>query len=442
MDLGWVSFSRSDTNKMLGLLDALRTPGAVDEIGIGIIRDGFADLFFPGTSTVQTRAKYFILVPFLLKEQCEDKVYSADAIKSEQINCAQYMLKNSKNKIFETSEDNFEDEGGIIGSRIMSEQWLKKDVEYKRTHWLARTPAEIYWSGLREYKIFNGNLINRDNLSFPGYLSEAVDIKKELDENKKQEKANNRRKHKDDSENKIRSLWDFNYKTNNSSRKIENVYYADWCSNNLRIELSRKESEYLYYKITDSKSKSLLVYILEKNIDILDANGNFLSFEELSKKCSNWPYNNGLLELANNFNELVYRLKLRYNIELFKDNKDVIWPKNEWDTIKSTPLLITKEQIEEIFKLLKIGNKYNYLKEFLINSLTLLNIPSEKNMEELANILMEHEIRIKKGTLRSKLFNKDTEPPANGSLIGGGRLDYRFHSAARIIYDIRNPVEI
>ncbi len=29
-----------------------------DELGLGTIRDGFADLLFPGTSTIQTRAVF------------------------------------------------------------------------------------------------------------------------------------------------------------------------------------------------------------------------------------------------------------------------------------------------------------------------------------------------------------------------------------------------
>ncbi|MEX2417466.1 MAG: DUF6361 family protein [Actinomycetota bacterium] len=33
-----------------------REEGSVDEIGVGVIRDAFADMFFPGTSTIQTRA--------------------------------------------------------------------------------------------------------------------------------------------------------------------------------------------------------------------------------------------------------------------------------------------------------------------------------------------------------------------------------------------------
>lgn len=439
MDLGWVSFSRSDTNKMLGLLDALRTPGAVDELGIGIIRDGFADMFFPGTSTVQTRAKYFLIVPFLLKEMCEDANSSKDKIREMQIECAQYLLKNSRNNALENNKDNFEDAGGIIGSRVMSDNWLNKTMNYKKNHWLARTPAEIYWSGLREYKIFNGYLMNRDGISFPGYIKESLQLKKELDENKKREKANNRRKQKDDTENEILSLWDFTYEKNDKIKKIENIYRPNWCSDELRIELTTSEAEYLYYKVIESKKQSLLAYILENEIDVLSSEGNYISFEELTKECSNWKYGNELLELANNFNELVYRLRIRYNIELFKDNKEFKFPQEEWSKISDIPLRINEQQIDQIFSVLHIGKRYDYLKFFLKESINLLKIPTQSNLEKLEEKLLNHEIKIKNGTLRSKLYNKDTVPPTDDSLIGGGRLDYRFHSAARIICDIRNP---
>ena len=60
MQLGWVDFSREDREKVLDVMNLLQEQGAVDEIGIGLVRDAFANLFFPGTSTVQTVAKYFL----------------------------------------------------------------------------------------------------------------------------------------------------------------------------------------------------------------------------------------------------------------------------------------------------------------------------------------------------------------------------------------------
>ena len=60
MQLGWIDFSKSERNKVLNVLDMLSEAGTLDELGIAPIRDGFANRFFPGTSTIQTRAKYFL----------------------------------------------------------------------------------------------------------------------------------------------------------------------------------------------------------------------------------------------------------------------------------------------------------------------------------------------------------------------------------------------
>ena len=37
----------------------------LDELGFGILRDAFADVFFPGTNTIMTRTRYLVFVPAL-----------------------------------------------------------------------------------------------------------------------------------------------------------------------------------------------------------------------------------------------------------------------------------------------------------------------------------------------------------------------------------------
>ena len=68
MELGWIDFSKSERSKVLSVLDLLSESGTLDELGIAAIRDGFSNSFFPGTSTIQTRAKYFFAVPYALKQ--------------------------------------------------------------------------------------------------------------------------------------------------------------------------------------------------------------------------------------------------------------------------------------------------------------------------------------------------------------------------------------
>ncbi len=42
MQLGWIDFSKEDRQKALDVINLLSEQGAVDELGIGIIRDAFA----------------------------------------------------------------------------------------------------------------------------------------------------------------------------------------------------------------------------------------------------------------------------------------------------------------------------------------------------------------------------------------------------------------
>jgi hypothetical protein len=61
--LGWVSFGSAEAEALNALIGALADSEARDELRIGAIRDGFSDLLFPGTSTVQTRLRYFLMIP-------------------------------------------------------------------------------------------------------------------------------------------------------------------------------------------------------------------------------------------------------------------------------------------------------------------------------------------------------------------------------------------
>ena len=99
MQLGWIDFSKDERNKVLSVIHLLDEPGAVDELGLGAIRDAFADYFFPGTSTVQTRAKYFLIVPYILNEACSGK-YGSDVnnilrqIDDEERKCRNSIFSN------------------------------------------------------------------------------------------------------------------------------------------------------------------------------------------------------------------------------------------------------------------------------------------------------------------------------------------------------------
>ena len=56
----WVDFSDEDREKMVQIIRQLRQQDTIDELGIGSVRDSIANILFPGTTTIQTRAKYML----------------------------------------------------------------------------------------------------------------------------------------------------------------------------------------------------------------------------------------------------------------------------------------------------------------------------------------------------------------------------------------------
>lgn len=72
----WLDFSESDRQKALDVIDLFREKGTVDELGIGTIRDAIADLLFPGTSTIMTRARYYLFIPWIYLRQEQKKTPS------------------------------------------------------------------------------------------------------------------------------------------------------------------------------------------------------------------------------------------------------------------------------------------------------------------------------------------------------------------------------
>jgi len=59
-----LDYSEHERRKMLDVVDLFKERDTRDELGIGAVRDSFADQLFPGTSTIMTRARYFLLVPW------------------------------------------------------------------------------------------------------------------------------------------------------------------------------------------------------------------------------------------------------------------------------------------------------------------------------------------------------------------------------------------
>src|SRR5690554_6009179 len=134
-NFAWVDFSEEDRQKMLDVVRLFKEQDTRDEIGIGTIRDAYADFFFPGTSTIQTRARYMLFIPWMYQELEQKRIPSAEITtraRREEIRLI-YRLLESENV------------QGVIG------QDAKRHLQ--------RLPSNIYWSGLGAWgiRLFSGS---------------------------------------------------------------------------------------------------------------------------------------------------------------------------------------------------------------------------------------------------------------------------------------------
>ena len=69
--LAWLDHDDAQMRSALTAIELFKEESTVHEIGIGSIRDTIADVLFPGTSVLHTRARYLLFVPWLLDGTAE-----------------------------------------------------------------------------------------------------------------------------------------------------------------------------------------------------------------------------------------------------------------------------------------------------------------------------------------------------------------------------------
>lgn len=86
MKLGFINFSTEEQLKMHQVMQAIQEHQAIDELGLGRIRDAFSNKLFPGISTLHNRAKYYAILPSLFWEAEKGTYKSANEVKAKVLN--------------------------------------------------------------------------------------------------------------------------------------------------------------------------------------------------------------------------------------------------------------------------------------------------------------------------------------------------------------------
>lgn len=388
MQIGWIDFSGKDRKKSLNVIRLLDEEGAVDELGIGRVRDAFADKFFPATSTLMTRAKYFFLIPYAFKKALADKNLTnskmvihkvEDEIEKE---CAKSLKKA------------FPNEDGIIGKRNLPSGWV------------TRKPSSIYWSGLKQTGIFT-----YPGLSIEGYVKRAL-------QNRLNAKADNKIKNADEE-------FDDDDAGLDSRRPFWNIPAYDeknWMKE-ISINLTHDEAKHLHSQISKCFKGTLYQYLLDNPIG-----KNNLNFEGMAKfiRPSVSPENQQLIDLAIPFSILVLLGQIRYNL-MFTENKNqnVI---EKWDEISPRIPEIASLDIDRMFVCLGLVEPQT--KRFLkdLHKYFLAN-----DFDAVDQLIRTREINLKTKS-RAKLLHANQYSP--DEIRGMYYLDYRFGTARNLIKDI------
>ena len=395
MSLGWIDFSKDERNKVLNVIHLLDEPGAVDELGIGAVRDAFADFFFPGTSTVQTRGKYFLIVPYVLMEAGSGK-YGSDLstilrkIDDEERHCRDILLK--------TSND------GVIGSLVPNS-------------WVLRTPSNIYWNGIKQIGIF------KEDLSVKEYIHQSI-LQRNL---KKAKEYGNREK---DEENE-KDDFDAGDITSIQFWNLGDTYHSDW-REKLTIELLPEEAAFLKSQIIISQRESLFAFILKNNITL----DKYESFGALTEdiKDSVDPDLRYMVSLANDFNNLVSIITTRFNLIVF-DGKNKRAREN-WDSLSKDLKRRSEVDLKAIFNRLSIRS--TKLKTFLFK---IQEAFRDGDTAEVDDLIIKREVSLK-GAKRAKTSRVGEYKEQSTGWIGVDIFDYRYTPAKRIIRDIMNAEEV
>lgn len=122
--LAWIDFDPDERRRAQTLIDLFKQPEARDELGLGTVRDGLSDILFPGTSTIQTRLRYLLFIPWIYQAAQEQK--GTQSARSAFAREHEFLLSEA---LLHSGETN-----GVIGSEAGRD--------------LKRLASSVYWAGL------------------------------------------------------------------------------------------------------------------------------------------------------------------------------------------------------------------------------------------------------------------------------------------------------
>jgi len=394
---GWIDFAEQDRRRMSDVVRLFREQDTRDELGLGSVRDAFANLFFPGTNTIQTRAKYMLFVPWIYLRHEKRQTRSKDIV---------HKARRDELKLIEALL-NSDDTDGVIG----------KDARSK----LQRLPSNIYWSGLGRWGI---RLFNGSQAQYHRYLDAFYRRRKERSRQLRQEEEHTA----------IRTVenWD-------PGRPDPPNGFPE----QVTLVLTQEESEYLHDRIMTNCGQSLLAFLIDQT-----SPSEAARFVWMHPAIAQFPHRLRLqVEHARNFSEVMHGAALLYNLMLGeKSNREEDAAKHRdglsrWNkAIQSRRAALGNWDLADFWEIVvSEGARIPWRTRHFIECWIDLVLKSGGDVTSLStdkaaqSLIRDRETALKRD--RARLQNQRALDLWSGD-AGTGQLDYRWRVVSTIVNDI------
>jgi hypothetical protein len=404
MQLGFVNFSQEELARKNKVLQMVRDQTAIDELGFGRIRDAFANMMFPGMSTLQRRAKYFAVMPSLYYQATKKKYNSVRDVRAQivkwEIRLTDMLVKGAGNDELKKT--------GITGRSML--EAAKNDP----AKFVKYDPTYIYMNGLRTYGMIKGD----------------IDIYRLIFE-RRQQLGQVKPKYRASEEGEMSDSEDLGGLTQFFS--VSGEEYDFDAGDMLPLELTKREADYMKNHIINSMKSmdSLLAYILRNNTDVLpeyDSLGNI--WQDMPEDFTDFMKQ---YKMGQRFSHLAYVVQLRFNhiMAMFNEQEE------EANKLQA--------RIEEILDLYPSDFTYQAIEDmlfFIRNRVTettvitfckrAVRLIEKRAWDELDDLIVAREKAVKPG--RNKLRN----PKYKGEERGWpSMLSFRWNE---IVYQVINEI--
>ncbi len=391
--LGWLDLDTNASERVAAFIKALEEPSTLDVLGLGTVRDALSDLLAPGTSTIQTRLRYFMFIPWIFRG-LERKTRNDRDIRR--------LLRSDEVKLIECLQSVGPNQG-VIG--FLSKEKLK------------RMPSEAYWGGLGSWGI------RRHNISISDYLQLAAQRSRE-----------------------IASRDDEGNLTDSASALWAQLPDAPdgFLEDEIDFELSAEEADFLFDQFTRFHPNSLLAVFAGENHD-------------LSAVAFPWELPNAAIPAvlaqhmhhARCFSELTAGPQYVYNILLAESARTEL----DWDTgavedqernaladwaavvaDRHTELSEWRSNIDEFWEVAGVDTAHERTKGFVMEMVdrALVNAAGFADDDFVRTRVRDREIALK--SKRARLGHRSALQSWNGAALGG-QFNFRWRTVSQYLQD-------